>query len=102
MDMTIKLANLYIKSALFKKRMALYPYILHHSCHTPVVSTSTMIRKVLQIHQLCSSKIDVRQKICTLFGQMLDQEFQSKPLTFLFHKEILEAEGDSQIHIVIT
>ena len=93
MDMTISIVDGHIDTTLFEKPLALHLYLPPHSCHAPGVTTSTVMGKVLRVFQLCSHEADIRSKLCSFFGQLLDRGHQAKQLTSLFNRAIVNAKG---------
>jgi hypothetical protein len=92
MDMTIKIEGPHIETNLFEKPLSLYLYIPPHSYHAPGVSASTVMGKVLRIHQLYTHPTDISQHLRKFYGRLLERGYQQDTLIPLFQKAITATE----------
>ena len=87
-DMTISIKNGNTETALYSKPLAVYLYILPHSCHSPDILTGLIYGMILQIHQHCLKESDVDREMYLFMRRILDPGQNLDEVTSLFSKAI--------------
>ena len=88
MDMTLRIVNGKIETAMYAKPMALYLYIPPHSCHSPGVHAGLIMGHVLRIYQLCSRKKDIDCELEAFLRHLLARGHSLENVMPLFTKAV--------------
>jgi hypothetical protein len=88
MDMTIRIEEGKIVTALYAKPLALYQYIPPNSCHPPGVLTGLVYGQILRIYRLCSKSTDIDKELLQFYKRLVDRGYSRDKLLPLFEKGV--------------
>lgn len=80
MDLTITIVDDHIETTLFEKGLALYQYIPPSSAHPPGLLNGLVVGQVLRFHQLCTSMLDVHDKMRLLHRRLMQRGYNEARL----------------------